>query len=299
MRSAQPTAITMQVLRSYYGDSKADDELQTILQRLRSTEEIIALEPEFLALVERGANLTPFHARKGETMDMAIPKAIADPAVEVLNNAIENLTAIRMQIADNTEGAEGAPEEVGEGMPDEVVQLLSAETKALQSLMESMAPAMADPDAEQVAEAAPDPDAEPVGAETDDAVPTKADDPAPAGAGILEGLAEEKRAKVLSALSSVLEMARSDTPIDELRDRMYAIMDALWSMSTDASILALSKHVAKSRTSTDNAEALATVHALTKRIDDHDTALTLLLDTVKALRGDIINDGGDADDGAA
>ena len=110
---SKPTPILLDELPA---DLSAGDR-EALLRTLRSHEEIVGIEVDGLALVARGANLTPWRSRKSipsslppkrsekAMPDTAIPAAMAEPVVLVLGTSADNLTAIKGQVDEATEGA--------------------------------------------------------------------------------------------------------------------------------------------------------------------------------------------------
>jgi len=283
-----PTAepITLAHLRAVYPD-RSDEALQAQLDELRSSEEIVGLEVEALALVQRGANLRPFHTRKTATpeelykMDTAIPTAVAEAATTTLSACIDNLTAIRDAIAGATEGAEGAPEEVGSGLPESVVEAARAEAGNLTALADEHSPSAGDMDGEGEPEkaepekAADDGNGEPANVENAD--------------GLLAEIAGERVKLINDALAAIMSGSLSN---DDIRSKYGQVLDMVWELEGELGALAkklgvtADDHpaVTDEQARKDIGEALATVNDHTEQLKNHEKALELVLGAIEGLR---------------
>jgi len=294
MSRAKPALITFDVLKSYYSDKKTDDEITELLEMLQSSEEIIGLEPEALALVEYGANLKPFHARKADDMPSAIPTAVAENAALVIQNAIDNLTAIQGRIVEMTEGADGAPDEIGAGLGEEIIATLQGEADNVLGLLAEtpVDEGDGDPDAEpDDVDKGDEPDAEPddVAAAEGDPLP---DEGGAAADGLLGQLAQEKKDLLVDAMNRVMAgISDGSMPADDARTALYSIIDALYEMTSDVGLLALAKAVEAIEASDGKggAEALSAVAKLNKRIDGVEQASMHMLKAVKKIAETVDN----------
>jgi len=265
-----------------------DDERASRLADLRNTEEIVGIEADFLALVEQGANLTPWRARKSAAAtpnrsdkamaDQAIPATVSETVDTVLGTALDNLTAIRGQVAENTEGVEGAPPETGEALPEEILEALRGEISTLQAMVDEYGAEMPAPEEDPAAMAAA---AAAAAAEGEPKPEDEDEDEDKPGAtmskqeadSILAKINAERIQLVTAALAAVAAAVQDGSmTAAEISAKIGAIHDQLWKL--DGDLTALAKSITGKATETratksakESAEALDGVADLRKEFE--------------------------------
>jgi len=210
--------------------------------------------------------------------DQAIPATVSETVDTVLGTALDNLTAIRGQVAENTEGVEGAPPETGEALPEEILEALRGEISTLQAMVDEYGAEMPAPEEDPAAMAAA---AAAAAAEGEPKPEDEDEDEDKPGAtmskqeadSILAKINAERIQLVTAALAAVAAAVQDGSmTAAEISAKIGAIHDQLWKL--DGDLTALAKSITGKATETratksakESAEALDGVADLRKEFE--------------------------------
>ena len=281
-----PKVVARPLLLEELPEDLSDQDRLALFEHLSKAQEIAGLEVEQLALVRQGANMRPFHARKSREirkMVNAIPAAVAERATTTLQAARDNIDAVLKMITDNTEGTDGAPEEVADGLPENIVNAIQSEVSALNGMLET------EHAGETVTEGGEGEGGEPPvppkaeggeGGEGGEKDPDKVEKQD--GASSLADLTAERAKLVTDELASIMAgIADGTLTKEQSKAKFSAIYSQMWTLSDDATALAKNAVEKSIEAQRDASEALTAGADLKKQVEAQGSAIMKLLDIVE------------------